>query len=546
MATSISSVRQQLGRVRRRLFAQTLLNQLVWCWAGALGLVTVWFLIHPLLFATLTEELRWGIIASVVGTATILAVALGWWRAPSPVTAALALDEQFGLKERVTTSLTLSIEQAKSPAGIALLADVNQRVSALTVGTRFPLRLSWTAAVVPLCAALLAVVALFYEPFIDSRRTIASAKNKDTTNPDEIAKKFEDLKKNTKNPWAKDEPKSKEDQEILKAWDKLISQPLDPKDKDQVRERLQALKPLEDLINERMADLKAQAEKNKKFADQLKQSGQKDANGPKREPDAGPAKDLNDALAKGDLDRVQQELKRLADKIEKNELNDKERKELEDQLKALKDKLDQVADLKNLKDKLREAKDAGKISQEQFDRLMEQLKAEAVELRELKEFAGKLEECQGCLKDGDGKKAAGKLADAAALLKKLDVDGKDLKQLQADQKLLQEARDAMCQGLQQDNGMGSGKLPGTLRPVAKDKDTGTKDSRQHGETDPKGPQIIQGVTRGGTFDTVPAQDVGGVFRRVAQDAREIIEQQRVPPGSEEFLQGYFNKLGGQK
>lgn len=542
-SAQVTPVQQQVRSVSRRLFVQTLLDQLVWCWAVALVLVTLWLLLHPFLVGAMTAEVRWLLIGGGVGGATVLAGILAWLRRPSAVVAALALDEKFALKERVTTSLLLRPADAASPAGQALLADVNQRVAGLQVGTRFPLRLSWSAATVPLCAGLLALVAILYEPVIGTPSTTTLASNKQTTNPDDIAKKFDELKKGQKTNWPKDDPRTKEDK-IVTAWEKLINKPLDANDKDQVRERLEAMKPLEDMIKERMADLKAQADKNRKFADQLKQFG-KDQSGDKRAPKDGPGKDLEDALAKGDLDKVEKEMKRLAEKIEKNELNDEERKKLEDQLKDIQERIGQLADLKDLKDKLQEAKDAHKINEDQFDRAMEQIKIDAAELKELRALADKLQQCQNCMKDGDGKNAAGKLAGAAALLKKMDAQDKELQGLLADQKLLDEARNAMCQGLQQ-NGMGQGQQPGTHRPIAKDKETGSKDLRQHADHDKKSPLIIQGITKGGTFNPIPSQEVGGVFKRVAQDAREAIDQQRVPPGTEDFLQGYFNKLGGQK
>src|SRR5262249_13360458 len=151
----LSPLQRQVVRVHRRLFLQAFLNGLAWCWAGAILLSVVWFLLQPLLIDAPPVWLRWAVAGSAVGLATVLAVVLSVLRGPSRLTAALSLDSEFGLKERVTTSLTLAPGQEATPAGQALLQDATQRVSNLDVGSRFPVRMSWSAALVPVCAVLL-------------------------------------------------------------------------------------------------------------------------------------------------------------------------------------------------------------------------------------------------------------------------------------------------------------------------------------------------------------------------------------------------------
>src|SRR5262249_60498070 len=109
-----------------------------------------------------------------------------------------------------------------------------------------------------------------------------------------------------------------------------------------------------------------------------------------------------------------------------------------------------------------------------------------------------------------------------------------------------DAREAMCQGLQQNDGQQRSKLPGRERPIAKDGEVKPKDEYQPTEVDPKGQQSIRGFTKGGSFKTRPANELGGVFRQAAQEAPEAIERQRVPPDAEAILKEYFRKLGNQK
>jgi hypothetical protein len=163
---SVASVpmQRQLARARRRLFVQILLDHLAWCCAGAVVLAIVWFLVEPYVIQTPPDWLRWAVAGALMMTGACLSLFLAIMRRPVAVDAALAVDHRFGLKERVTTSLLLTSEQHTSPAGKALLADVNEHVGNLDIGSRFPIRPTWKIGLVPLGLLALGLVALFYEP----------------------------------------------------------------------------------------------------------------------------------------------------------------------------------------------------------------------------------------------------------------------------------------------------------------------------------------------------------------------------------------------
>src|SRR5262249_58251882 len=121
--------------------------------------------------------------------------------------------------ERVTSALALTWSEAVPRAGQAVVADVNQRLGGLDVGSRFPLRLNWSAALVPVGATLLAAVAIFYEP----PRTQATVARKDDAaqkpaNATEIDKKMKELRKQSANPRGLEKSKDiKEQEEKLEA-----------------------------------------------------------------------------------------------------------------------------------------------------------------------------------------------------------------------------------------------------------------------------------------------------------------------------------------
>lgn len=383
----LSSLQKQVGRVSRRLFWQRLLNSLVWCWAGALVLSAGWFVLEPLVLAEPVWWLRWAVAGAALGVATVLAGAVALCRAPSRLAAALLLDERFGLKERVTTSLTLPTEQAHTPAGMALLDDANQRAAGLDVRSAFPVRMGWTALVVPALAVLLAAVAIFYEP----PRTPA---NNDT--PEQLlkvsAKEKQDIekklaalvkKKNTE-PKPQDKPKSEELQRIEAELEKIAARPRDTR--DQLRDRLKEATALEDQMKKRQQDL---LDKNRSLRNQLQQMDKLSGNDAKE----GPAKDLQKALSEGNLDKAREEMDRLAKKIQNNELTDKEREQLQRQIKDIQDKLQRLSRQQEKEDQLRQLEREGKLDAEQLQRELDKLQQERDRLKDLEDIAKKLEEC---------------------------------------------------------------------------------------------------------------------------------------------------------
>src|SRR5579864_7346587 len=162
--TSASPLDRQLARVRRRLFLQRGLQSLVGCWLGALTCAAGWFLAEPYIVRDVAPSLRWIVAGGLFGAGAVLAVVISMLRMPSRSAAALAVDERFHLKERVITTLTLTQDELASPAGQALVADVNSRIGPLRVRERFPLRIPRLAALLPVGAVALILLAFFYKP----------------------------------------------------------------------------------------------------------------------------------------------------------------------------------------------------------------------------------------------------------------------------------------------------------------------------------------------------------------------------------------------
>lgn len=541
---SPTTLDRQLACVSRRLFLQTFVDRLVWYLAGSLLLAAVWFVVQPFVVEGAADWLRWAVAGGITATMTLFALVHAVVSAPSKLSAALSFDEKFGLKERVTTSLTLSAEQANTPAGQALLADVNQRIGALDIGERFPLSVSRSVFVVPVSIALFACVALLYEPPKSQARIDKPDDPKQApANVAAIEEKMKELKKKSeKRPESK--PKSEELERLEAKLEEIANRPRSTK--EQLRERIKEMKALEDAMAKRE---KALADKQQSLQQQLKKMEKmsKDAQD-------GPAKDLQKALSEGNMEKAKQEIDKLADKLQKNEMTEKEKQQLAKQLQDVEDKLKRLSEQQDKKEQLDKLKQEGKLDQEAYQREMQNLQQEMDKLKDLNDLAKKLGECQKCMEKGDGKGAQKKLQEAADKLKNMDLDDQELKDLRDQMEKLKGAKEECSKGCQGDNkeenrgdsdqpndgGPGAGR-----RAMGEEKDTKSFDAKAKTEFDPTGKKIFDGYAPGKNFKKKTSAEIAGEIEAARQEAPEAIEQQRIPKAARDMAKGYFRNLGGQ-
>src|SRR5262249_5248964 len=131
--TARKLVEHQVRRVRRRLLLCKILESLMGFWAAGLVTCAIWLLVRPFVAAGSADWARFGIPVGVMVGATLAALLWSFFRAPRLLTASMALDEKFGLEERITTLTFLVPDQLNSPVGQALQEDARERVANLDV-----------------------------------------------------------------------------------------------------------------------------------------------------------------------------------------------------------------------------------------------------------------------------------------------------------------------------------------------------------------------------------------------------------------------------
>jgi hypothetical protein len=559
---------RQLGRARRRLFVQALLAALAWGWAGALAIAAGWFLAQPYLVADTPAGLRWYVLAGAAAAGTLGAVAWAVLRAPSAVAAALAFDERFGLKERVTTSLTLYPREAASPAGQALLADVNNRLAPLRVGDRFPIRLPRSAALVPVLALFLVLLAFFYNPSVNQGETATDPQlAAEPAVKADVERKLRQLQKKGELKPAADRPKSAELQRLEAELDKLAKKPHETR--EQAREVVKDITNAQDAVKKREKELAERADALREQMRQLDRLQKKQA----RE---GPARKLERALDRADFKKAREEADRLgkqlqADKqadrlrkkikeeklteeqkqeareqlerLEAQELNREQREQAQEQMQDMQDKLERLTRGEEAKERLRELQRQGAMSKEQLDRELDQLERNCSRLdaqtkKTLEELARKLKEARQCMKEGKDGEAAQKLKEAGECLAKLDADG-ECQALAQQGKDLAAALQALCLALDGRPVPASGR-----RPESKDGQTGSVEDWAHSDFDKGRLQVIDHVPGDGFKGPRKPAEMGEDIRRAAQEAPEAIDRQRLPKSAGDMAKGYFDKLRG--
>ncbi len=422
-----SAIHRQVAAVRRRLLLQSLIRALAWGWFAALALSAVWFLVEPLLFRSPPGWLRWTVLGVALLQGTAIPAALALARRASPVHAALALDEQFRLKERVTTSLLLRPDEAASPAGVALLADADQRVRPLRIGEGFPVRLPWTAALAPAAAVGLFLVIYFYHPDFTKAQGL-SQEQRDEAMAAEIKPVQDELKKKSEER-KKDPAKTEELKRIEAEIDNMVGNKHDtPKAVEE------DIKKGDELQNDLKKQDQAAAEKERELKDRLDglQRAARD-----RQEAAGLAQKLG---AAAEAEELKKKIAAEQDPAKKEELQD-ELKKKEDEAVKPEDRAQAEQDLKDLKDDADRLEQKDEAEQKKLDDDAKKLDDAA---KKLDDDAKKLEE--DAKKDGADKDQLQKEKDQ--IDKEKDELKKKQDQLQNEQKDLKDASQKLGQAQQ--------------------------------------------------------------------------------------------------
>lgn len=561
---SLSPIDHGILTARRRLVTQSLVNRMALAWAVALGIGLVWVLIEPLLIPSAGPNLKWWVVGSFLAASTIIAMDGTLRTAPSKTATALEIDSRFDLRERMTTALGLDEAHRGTSAGQALLADAVASVMPLKLSEKFPVKPHWTASLPPVFAGLIAMAILFAAPEQIRQAVAGNDSRGKTLEPLPVAKQ-DPLKK--VNPFSKPklenelerQNKSEKLKDLEAELDKLgekFDKSLDPNEQNKAREKVTELTKMED-------KLKSLSEEKFKKLSQLDQKMQ-ELERLNRDPDfqSGPAKELNDALSKGDLKKAKEEVDELRKKVKKDELKPDDAKKLEKQLEKMKNEIERLSrdkeKEKKLQDMIKKAREQGKDA-ESLERELEKLKEDnASSEKEMQNLAEKMQKAKDALEKGNMEDLADQLEKIGSQMKDIEGELQDLEDVQQYlQKLKAEKKKACaeCEGDGEFDPSGEPKRkdgakwtnkgnPGIGERAEQKDETSYTEEKMKSPFDPRGKKVYGGGVRGPAFTKKSTVELGKQIQEAVQEAPQAVDAQRLPRDARDSVKEYFENLGG--
>ncbi|MEM8947191.1 MAG: hypothetical protein AAGD11_18600 [Planctomycetota bacterium] len=556
----MDQIRQQVQRAQRRLSLELLVNRLLRCWFVALALAVVavavpkvWSIDH-LFAAGLPSNWALGCVLVALAAGLIAALAWTWLNGRTELEAAVEIDQRFGLKERVASSLSLSPTDAETEAGRALLSDAVRAVGRIDVDDKFKLRLQQRAWL-PLVPALLAFV---LATFVDNQDAQSSVDPKAPTltkeQRDNAAKQLRERLEKRRKEAAKKGLKDAEG--LFRELEKQTEKMTEAKDADR-KSSLVKINDLAKQLEKRRQQLGGDKQLRKQF-DKLNNLNK------------GPADKMVDAMKKGDFKAAKAEMQKLKEQLESGKLDKQAKQELQEQLKQIEQKLNEAKQarqeaMENLKKQIEQQKQQGNLSkagelQQKLDQMQQQQQSQANQMNQL---AQKLGEMQQKMQQGDSKGAAQAMEDLMKQMDQLQQQMDEGEMLDAAMDQLQMAKDAMdceactgegCQSCQNGgmgsdqfseqsgNGMGAGRGFGP-RPDEKN-DVSFRDSRVRAKPG-RGAAVVVGEANGPNIRGRVVESIKAQMTTDASKPADPLAVEQLPKSRREHAEEYFNSLRGE-
>ncbi|MDA1049294.1 MAG: hypothetical protein O3C40_02290 [Planctomycetota bacterium] len=429
----MEEIRRQVAAARRRLVMQQFLGVLPWALLVAMLTALVGLAVPKFMIVNVDGNV-W--FASWMGGALAagLLFAIGWTAATGrqAMDAAIELDRRFGLKERVSSALSLQQEDLETEAGKALLNDAARRVESLEVREKFGISIN-ARALLPVLPALVAF-ALVLVP--DAQDKVKAASSDSAAIREQVKRSAQELKNRLAEKQKRVEESGLKDAEQIF---KKLHQGLDEMSKDGSVDRKKALVKINDLAKEleqRRKDL-GDPEKMQKQFEGLKNIEQ------------GPADKIADAMKEGNFEKAIEQLKQLQDKMEKGDLNEQDKQQLAQQLQQMQQKMQEMADAqreakaeleRQIRQKVAEGdmEGAGKLQ-----RKLDQLQQQDRQMQQLDQMADKLGQASEAMQNGDMESAQSQLSEFSDQLQEMQSEMQQLASLDEMMDEIGDAKNAM-------------------------------------------------------------------------------------------------------
>jgi hypothetical protein len=539
----MAELEKQVRRVMRRLNFQQFIEVLVWCWVAALSAALCWTFVEKVWRPLLDPW--WLVVPISLGVGTVMAVAIWLFRRPTPVEAAVALDQAFGLKERVSTTITLPSELRDTPAGLALIHDATKRVEVLDVAEKFGFRMPRTAWL-PLIPAILVFVVAAFVKFdgsgaVHAKTETATERKQVDEAVKALAKRFEAQREKVKDQGTAES----ETEKLLAELTKRTKDLEESKEKDLDQKKgLSQFNQLQDALKERREKL-GSAEQMQKQLEKLKLSA-----------DKGPAEKFEQALKQGDFKKAIDELNKIGEQMKNGKLTPEEKKQLEKQLSQMKEQLQKAGNIEERKKQLEEQLKKAGVPQEQIKQELAKLDSQAGDMQKMQELAEKIGKMQEALAKDDLDKALESLQMTKADLQQMMQAMQELQMLEQAMNDIQDMKNAMvckncggkgCPACQHNQGQANGFQRGARGSRDEEEDsTKSFDSKVNQKIRPGGKIEVTGLVSGKQVKGESILIDQESLQAGAAAATDAINQQNIPREYKKHAKEYFEQVGGTK
>ena len=455
----MEEIKRQVGRAQRRLVFQQFLTVIGWSLFASLLVAVIGMAIPRLWVLNVQQQTwDWSWMGGGLAAGLLMASIWTWLIRRSRLDAAIEIDRRYGLKERVSSTLSLSSDELTTDIGQALMTDAVRRVERIDVREQFKVSPTWRFLLPVL--PVIALIGLSLLPNATMKK--AEASNEQTA---EIKKQIKvatvKLQEKIRDSQKKAEELGLKDTDILKE----INKELDKLANKETADRKEALLKINDLakeIEKRKQELGG-AEKLKQQLDKLK------------DVEKGPADKMAEAMKEGDFGKAKEEMQKLKEDLKAGKLSKEDQEKLANQMEQLKERIQQaMQDKKEAEQKLQEKIEQklaeGKVGEAaKLQQQLDQMQQNAAQQEQMmQQLAEKLGQAAQAMKEGDANQAMEQLDKLAKEMEGMQEQLDQIENLDELLDQLADAKEAMkCQNCQgqgcaecEGNKDGDGKMKG--------------------------------------------------------------------------------------
>ncbi len=580
----MSTVERQIHHARRRLTRNMLLDRTC---LGLLVAAGSWAIIVLIarLFALPWPVWHIGWVAALLGLTVSVVITI--IRQPTPLLAALTLDDAAGLKERMSTAFAFA--RSGDPWARAALQDAEQTAGRVHVPTHIryqsPRLLPWSTA-----SILAALILAWFMPTVDllaGEETDEDAPTREEVLAEHNAIKIEmDKQLNKIKELSEDKP---EFEDLIKDI-----QPLDMPEEPDVtpedirREAVKRIDDVQDRLKERLESSESEAfremkerlkklntQSNNQQSDKLSEAlaegdftKAKEALQEMMQEIKESAKNSNDPEAQQKLEQIEQQLGNLAEQLAKLGDSLELQKELEnkggmspEQAKKLLDQLSKM-DPKQLEKELQKRLGDQGVSSDQIKKMAQKIAKNQQAQKAMKQMAQALakasQACQQCQNPGQAgsgsSQAAGAMSDALSQLSSMEMTQQLMNELEVQMSDWENLRGGVCEG-----GMGQGEMRGPRGPIGqqggnyglglgarigKERTAFQTDATKAKTRFDSGAVIGQLLVDGPQVRGEASAEVLDAADADVRDALDAIDRKEVPRQYDKALREYFDRVAG--